>query len=188
MLHLSRCPTKLQVSTLIVTHKRALRRTVDQPLLLPRNTPENAVQTRKEEVSVQENPSSSAPSWPVKDWLKDPPILHVYWDLDNKRPQFAEEYPGLIDKLRSRLLSGGMLPMETNYKCIQAFANPNTCMEHDAELMNDLIMTVVEDDLRCTSCGRRCKSVADLSKHFKQLHEREHKKKLASGSQKRIRT
>jgi len=35
-----------------------------------------------------------------------------------------------------------------------------------------------DDDLRCKLCGRRCKSAKDLSKHFKQLHEREFNKKL----------
>ncbi|GAX78839.1 hypothetical protein CEUSTIGMA_g6277.t1 [Chlamydomonas eustigma] len=53
--------------------------------------------------------------------------------------------------------------------------------------LNELIMTEVEDDLNCTLCGRKFKSVADLSKHFKQLHEREHKKKMGSGSPKRLR-
>jgi len=35
------------------------------------------------------------------------------------------------------------------------------------------------DEYRCDYCGKRCKSAADLSKHFKQLHEREFKKKLS---------
>lgn len=30
----------------------------------------------------------------------------------------------------------------------------------------------------CTPCYRRCKSFEDLQKHFRQLHEREHQKKM----------
>ncbi len=31
---------------------------------------------------------------------------------------------------------------------------------------------------RCEYCGRRCKSADALTKHFRQLHEREFKKKM----------
>eukprot|EP00879_Flechtneria_rotunda_P018022 GHRR01018888.1.p1 GENE.GHRR01018888.1~~GHRR01018888.1.p1 ORF type:complete len:198 (+),score=41.11 GHRR01018888.1:42-596(+) len=36
----------------------------------------------------------------------------------------------------------------------------------------------MEDGLRCPLCGRRCSSVEQLNKHFKQLHQREHQKRL----------
>ncbi|GAX73597.1 hypothetical protein CEUSTIGMA_g1048.t1 [Chlamydomonas eustigma] len=164
----------------------APHRELCRPLLFPRIQPENAVCLRNEEDFGHENVSTASP-WPISDWVKDPRILHVFWDLDNKLPCFAEEYPELIEKLKSKLLKGGMLPKEASYKHIQAFANPSTCAKYDEEEINELIMSEVEDDLRCTLCGRKCKSVADLSKHFKQLHEREHKKKMGSGSPKRTR-
>jgi uncharacterized C2H2 Zn-finger protein len=37
-----------------------------------------------------------------------------------------------------------------------------------------------QEEYRCGYCGRRCKSEADLAKHFKQLHEREYKKKMGN--------
>lgn len=37
------------------------------------------------------------------------------------------------------------------------------------------------DALRCALCGKRFNDAAALQKHFKQLHEREHKKRATRG-------
>ena len=65
-----------------------------------------------------------------------------------------------------------------------AFVAPCNCFFHFSMPYNHLYAGWVDMEgsqhpYRCEMCGRSCKSAEDLTKHFKQLHERELKKKLS---------
>jgi len=120
--------------------------------------------------------------------------VHVFWDLDNKHPDWAP--PGdVVGALRAALSPYGAIAS------LQAFGNPST-FSHipTSELARRREQRALEaaqaaavkgqkrgaalaaagDAHRCDVCGRRCASMAELKKHFDQLHGREHKKRLGA--------
>jgi len=121
--------------------------------------------------------------------------IHVYWDLDNLPPYDCPPEE-VVPSIREQLEPYGRV------KSISAFGNDDTFRYIPPSVLDikklgpeayslvrlenqRLAAGLPEEDIpqdnpfRCEMCGRKCKSAEDLSKHFKQLHEREFKKKLS---------
>ncbi|WIA37689.1 hypothetical protein OEZ86_014580 [Tetradesmus obliquus] len=98
--------------------------------------------------------------------------MHVFWDLDNLKPEHWGRSSDLVRSLRSALKPYGRLQQ------LQGYANSHTLVRQVEGW--GLQEELEEEDTRCPLCGRRCKSFDDLQKHFRQLHEREHQKKLGA--------
>lgn len=119
-------------------------------------------------------------SWPPPGWSTCHD-LHVMWDLDNKRPTDSADIAPLLTRLKKELRRGGTI------NSINAFANRATCTEFEPqELISVLEESAGADAHRCSFCGKRCKSSDELQKHFIQLHEREHNKRIGAKSGKGI--
>lgn len=114
--------------------------------------------------------------------------MHVAWDLDNKKPLDWSDIPEVVGKLRESLSLVGRVVS------ISAWGNRSTfdwvegdnalAREEEREQLEMLLGEeglLEQDPLRCTLCGRRCKSLDALQKHFKELHQREHRKRLGPG-------
>jgi hypothetical protein len=121
---------------------------------------------------------------PLPATVQGPFDIFVFWDLDNKRSDgvAAED---VARHLRGTLANYGAV------RSIAAVANPATLawrpegVVRGGQLMREIVATErrtktsLTGQQRCPMCGMTCKSIAHLQKHFRQLHEREHKKQLA---------
>ncbi|KAF6259956.1 hypothetical protein COO60DRAFT_1700597 [Scenedesmus sp. NREL 46B-D3] len=124
--------------------------------------------------------------------------LHVYWDLDNLHPTEWLELPALTQRLRECLPQYGSIAAMHAYACTRtltrqvpgsaAAALPavydggggSSSSSSSTQWQYDVVLDELQtsEALTCPMCGRQCKSLVDLNKHFVQLHQREHKKRL----------
>ncbi|KXZ48163.1 hypothetical protein GPECTOR_30g259 [Gonium pectorale] len=124
-------------------------------------------------------PGSPAPARPTGP-------VYVLWDLDNKYP-IVLDHTRVVENLRRVLGQFGAVAE------IRAFCNYQT-LNHVPQLWGVAMELGMEHPLdaeqpeehRCPLCGRRCKDAEQLAKHFKQLHEREHKKRMSSSAPKKV--
>lgn len=106
----------------------------------------------------------------------------VLWDLDNKPPRGPPYQAAMA--LKQVAQHFGEVVDVSAYANRHAFIHlPHWVVEQRRErkqldiLERKGILTPPEPYI-CGVCGRKCKSNLDLTKHFKQLHERERQKKL----------
>ncbi|XP_050366827.1 uncharacterized protein LOC126785244 [Argentina anserina] len=106
----------------------------------------------------------------------------ILWDLDNKPPR-GPPYEAAM-ALKQVAQHFGEVVDVSAYANRHAFIHlPNWVVEQRRErksldiLERKGIVTPPEPYI-CGVCGRKCKSNMDLTKHFRQLHERERQKKL----------
>lgn len=107
--------------------------------------------------------------------------VYVLWDLDNKYPVVLDHYR-VVDNLRGALKRFGKVVE------IQAFGNHHTfnyvpplweAAQGEEDFEHPLDADVDPDEpLRCPLCGAKQKSPEKLAKHFQQLHQREHNKRV----------
>ncbi|KAJ0030893.1 hypothetical protein Pint_13761 [Pistacia integerrima] len=107
----------------------------------------------------------------------------IFWDLDNKPPKAFPPFEAAV-KLKKALSSFGVVSYMVAYANSHAFSYvPEVVREQRKErkLLNQLekkdLIKPVEPYL-CRVCGRRFYANEKLVNHFKQIHEREHKKRL----------
>ncbi|XP_031278935.1 uncharacterized protein LOC116137387 [Pistacia vera] len=107
----------------------------------------------------------------------------IFWDLDNKPPKAFPPFEAAV-KLKKALSSFGVVSYMVAYANSHAFSYvPEVVRERRKErkLLNQLekkeLIKPVEPYL-CRVCGRRFYANEKLVNHFKQIHEREHKKRL----------
>ncbi|KAE9607968.1 hypothetical protein Lal_00003704 [Lupinus albus] len=115
--------------------------------------------------------------------LKLPPRVGLFWDLDNKPPNSIPPYE-VANKLRVAASSFGVV------RHMIAYANSHTCShvplpvrerKKERELLNQLENKGVikrNEPYLCRVCGRKFHTNDKLVNHFKQLHEREHAKRV----------
>ncbi|KAE8725721.1 transcription factor LHW-like [Hibiscus syriacus] len=106
----------------------------------------------------------------------------VLWDLENKPPRGPPYEAALAMKTVAQKF-GELVDMSA-YANRYAFIHlPQWVLQERSErrsldiLERKGIVTPAEPYI-CGVCGRKCKTNLDLKKHFKQLHERERRKKL----------
>ncbi|XP_044472095.1 uncharacterized protein LOC123200782 [Mangifera indica] len=107
----------------------------------------------------------------------------IFWDLDNKPPKAFAPFEAAI-KLKKTLSSFGVVGYMAAYANSHAFSYvPQVVREQRKErksldqLEKKNLIKPVEPYL-CHVCGRRFFANEKLVNHFKQIHEREHKKRL----------
>ncbi|XP_076908665.1 uncharacterized protein LOC143565645 [Bidens hawaiensis] len=120
-------------------------------------------------------------------------IVAVFWDLDNKPPRSVSPFDAAI-RLKKAAESFGPVRYKIAYANQHSFGYvPPVIREHrrDRRTLNQLenkgIVKPV-DPYICRVCGRKFYNNEKLINHFKQIHEREHQKRvsqieLAKGSQ-----
>ncbi|KAK9097360.1 hypothetical protein Sjap_022857 [Stephania japonica] len=104
----------------------------------------------------------------------------ILWDLDNKPPRGPPYEAAMSLKHLAHLL--GHLVDISAYANRHAFLHlPEWVLQerrHRRRLDSLERSSPPADPYLCAVCGRKCRTHADLKKHFKQLHERERQKKL----------
>ncbi|KAI4317411.1 hypothetical protein L6164_025280 [Bauhinia variegata] len=107
----------------------------------------------------------------------------IFWDLDNKPPKSFQPYDAAI-KLKTAVSSFGVIRHMIAYADRHTFSHvPQAAKEQRKErkLLNHLenkgVIKPVEPYL-CRVCGRKFYTNEKLVNHFKQIHEREHMKRL----------
>ncbi|KAJ8762993.1 hypothetical protein K2173_023198 [Erythroxylum novogranatense] len=119
---------------------------------------------------------SLAPKMPQND-------VAIFWDLDNSLPKSFPPYEAAV-RLKNSVSSFGAV------RYMVAYANRHTSRyvpkavreeRKERELLNQLekrgVIKPVEPYL-CRVCGRKFYNNEKLINHFKQIHEREHQKRL----------
>lgn len=108
----------------------------------------------------------------------------VLWDLDNKPPR-GPPYEAAVALRQLAGLFGRVLEVSA-YANRHAFHHlPQWVLEQRRErrLLEQMerkgLAPAPAEPYVCGVCGRKCRTHADLRKHFRQLHERERQKKLA---------
>lgn len=108
--------------------------------------------------------------------------VSVFWDLDNKPPKSSPYHAALY--LRKAASQFGSVIDMVAYANRHAFTHvPDWVREQrrDRKQLDVLERRGVvqpEQPYVCNLCGRKCKTNLLLKKHFKQLHEREHNKRM----------
>ncbi|EFJ52912.1 hypothetical protein VOLCADRAFT_102871 [Volvox carteri f. nagariensis] len=132
-------------------------------------------QTRNKQQQKQGLASAST----SKSLTAAPASVYVYWDLDNKYPETLD-HRGLVDRLRRMLKPFGKVA------AIWAYANyqtlnfvPDIWEEAMIEGMEHPLLESVPSEIRCPVCNGKFRDEEKLRNHFKQLHQREHNKRLA---------
>ncbi|KAI8464690.1 MAG: hypothetical protein J3K34DRAFT_491017 [Monoraphidium minutum] len=138
-------------------------------------------------------PAAPTHAWPpaALPWQPKTARVSVAWDLDNKQPLAWAQLPDLVGNLRRELTRVGRVAR------MQAWANPATydwvpgddraAREAERQTLESLLVETTRDtEIRCQMCGRRCKSLAALEKHFQQLHAREHTKRIRGAPQRAV--
>ncbi|GLC36828.1 hypothetical protein PLESTF_001306600 [Pleodorina starrii] len=105
--------------------------------------------------------------------------VYVFWDLDNKYPETLD-HAGMLGRLREMLRAYGKVVE------IRAYANYHT-LNYVPEIWEEAMTRGMEapgpdagqQGLRCPVCGAKLANEDKLRSHFRQLHQREHAKKLA---------
>ncbi|GBG89642.1 hypothetical protein CBR_g49431 [Chara braunii] len=112
------------------------------------------------------------------------PTVGIYWDLDNKPPQFIDPRVA-ASRLRECVAGLGDVVEYLAFANRHAFEYVPTWVREERKAMRELsraekmgAVPVAGEPYVCGMCGRKCRTHADLRKHFKQLHEREQKKRL----------
>ncbi|XP_022738089.1 uncharacterized protein LOC111290858 [Durio zibethinus] len=107
----------------------------------------------------------------------------IFWDLDNKPPNSFPPFEAAV-KLKTAASSFGVVRSMVAYANHHAFSYvPIVVREQRRErkLLNQLenkgVIKSVEPHF-CKVCGRRFYTNEKLVNHFKQIHEREHQKRL----------
>ncbi|XVE63412.1 hypothetical protein DITRI_Ditri07aG0018400 [Diplodiscus trichospermus] len=107
----------------------------------------------------------------------------IFWDLDNKPPNSFPPFEAAV-KLKTAASSFGFVKSMVAYANHHAFTYvPKVVRQQRRErkLLNQLeskgVIKSVEPCL-CKVCGRRFYTNEKLVNHFKQIHEREHQKRL----------
>ncbi|KAK6262970.1 hypothetical protein QUC31_008786 [Theobroma cacao] len=107
----------------------------------------------------------------------------IFWDLDNKPPNSFPPFEAAV-KLKTAASSFGVVRSMVAYANHHAFSYvPKVVREQRKErkLLNQLenkgVIKSVEPYF-CRVCGRRFYTNEKLINHFKQIHEREHQKRL----------
>ncbi|XP_021901732.1 uncharacterized protein LOC110817489 [Carica papaya] len=107
----------------------------------------------------------------------------IFWDLDNKPPSSFSPYDAAV-KLKRASSSFGVVRHMVAYANPQTFSYvPQVVREQrkDRRLLNQLenngVIKPVEPYL-CRICGRRFYTNEKFINHFKQIHEREHQKRM----------
>ncbi|KAM0070201.1 putative transcription factor C2H2 family [Helianthus debilis subsp. tardiflorus] len=120
-------------------------------------------------------------------------IVAVFWDLDNKPPRSVSPFDAAI-RLKKVAESFGVVRYKIAYVIQHSFDYvPPEIKEHrrDRRKLNQLenkgVVKLVEPYI-CRVCGRMFYTNEKLINHFKQIHEREHQKRVsqiesAKGSQ-----
>ncbi|KAK7306383.1 hypothetical protein VNO77_44320 [Canavalia gladiata] len=112
-----------------------------------------------------------------------PDRVGLFWDLDNKPPNSIPPYE-VANKLRIAASSFGVVRHMVAYANSHTFSNvPRDIRDKrkERQLLNRLENKGVikpNDPYRCGVCGRRFYTNEKLVNHFKQLHEREHVKRM----------
>ncbi|KAI5082560.1 hypothetical protein GOP47_0002303 [Adiantum capillus-veneris] len=108
--------------------------------------------------------------------------VSVFWDLDNKPPTSSPYHAGLY--LRHAASQFGSVVDMVAYANHHAFTHiPNWVREQrrcrkELDILEKKGLVQPEEPYVCNLCGRKCKNNILLKKHFKQLHEREHHKRM----------
>nr|XP_015641376.2 uncharacterized protein LOC4340243 [Oryza sativa Japonica Group] len=182
-LHLAANPTPLHASPLRrarLRHRLSLR--TDHPS-------RRAVASAS--ASAGENPST--PGGPIADvemvrgkdgvWTARPPTVVVLWDLDNKPPR-GPPFPAATALRDAASLLGRVVS-------VSAFANRHAFSHVPAWVADERRERRAMDRAEragaasppvpysCAVCGRRFPTRPDLTRHFRQLHQRERNKKLS---------
>eukprot|EP00250_Pteridium_aquilinum_P017915 c23836_g1_i1 orf=20-1840(-) len=109
--------------------------------------------------------------------------VSVFWDLDNKPPKSSPYHAALY--LRHAASQFGSVIEMVAYANRHAFTHvPEWVREErrDRKQLDRLEqrgLVQLEQPYVCSLCGRKCKTNILLKKHFKQLHEREHNKRMS---------
>ncbi|KAH7445361.1 hypothetical protein KP509_01G004500 [Ceratopteris richardii] len=108
--------------------------------------------------------------------------VSVFWDLDNKPPKSSPYHTALY--LRHAASQFGDVMEIVAYANYHAFTHvPEWVREQRRErkqlnMLEQRGLVQPEKPYVCSLCGRKCKTNLLLKKHFKQLHEREHNKRM----------
>ncbi|KAK8695010.1 hypothetical protein V6N13_072552 [Hibiscus sabdariffa] len=107
----------------------------------------------------------------------------MFWDLDNKPPNSFPPFQAAV-KLKAAASSFGVVRSMVAYANQHSFSHiPKVVREQRRErkLLNQLenkgVIKSIEPYI-CKVCGRRFYTNEKLVNHFKQIHEREHQKRL----------
>ncbi|XP_027336849.1 uncharacterized protein LOC113850486 [Abrus precatorius] len=126
-----------------------------------------------------------------EDWGKNPKLIPnekpnrvgLFWDLDNKPPNSIPPYE-VANKLRVAASSFGVVRYTVAYANSHTFSHvPQVVRERrkERQLLNRLENKGVikpNEPYLCRVCGRKFYTNEKLVNHFKQLHEREHVKRM----------
>lgn len=115
-------------------------------------------------------------------WIARSPTVVVLWDLDNKPPR-GPPFPAARSLIAAAALLGRVVS-------VSAFANRHafthlpawvTAERRERRALDRAERAGVvtpSEPYSCSVCGRRFPTRPDLTRHFRQLHERERNKKL----------
>ncbi|KAK7401031.1 hypothetical protein VNO78_12342 [Psophocarpus tetragonolobus] len=112
-----------------------------------------------------------------------PNRVGLFWDLDNKPPNSIPPYE-VANKLRIAASSFGVVRYMVAYANSHTFSHIPQCVRErrkERELLYRLEKKGVikpNQPYRCKVCGRKFYTNEKLVNHFKQLHEREHVKRM----------
>ncbi|CAJ1850333.1 unnamed protein product [Sphenostylis stenocarpa] len=112
-----------------------------------------------------------------------PNRVGLFWDLDNKPPNTIPPYE-VANKLRIAASSFGIVRYMVAYANSHTFSHVPQCIwekRKERELLYRLENKGVikpNEPYRCRVCGRKFYTNDKLVNHFKQLHEREHGKRM----------
>ncbi|CAI0476298.1 unnamed protein product [Linum tenue] len=111
------------------------------------------------------------------------PTVAIFWDLDNKPPNSIPPFEAAM-KLKRAASSFGVVQHTVAYANRYAFSYvPQAVREQrkDRKLLNQLenkgVIKPVEPYV-CKVCGRKFCNNEKMLNHFKQIHEREHQKRV----------
>ncbi|CAL1401315.1 unnamed protein product [Linum trigynum] len=111
------------------------------------------------------------------------PTVAIFWDLDNKPPNSIPPFEAAM-KLKRAASSFGLVQHTVAYANRHAFSYvPQAVREQrkDRKLLNQLenkgVIKPVEPYV-CKVCGRKFYNNEKMVNHFKQIHEREHQKRV----------
>lgn len=111
------------------------------------------------------------------------PSVGIFWDLDNKPPKSFPPFDAAT-KLKKAAGEFGVVRFTVAYANRHAFSYvPPLVTQQRKErkvlsLLENSGVVKVEEPYVCRVCGRRFYTNDKFVNHFKQIHEREHKKRL----------
>jgi hypothetical protein len=106
----------------------------------------------------------------------------IFWDLDNKTP---DQDPRVVaDRVRAvgqhfgQVVDFRAYANRHTFEHIPAYVREERAHRKQVRWEEQQGLRVPDEPYRCGVCGAKCKTVAKLESHFKQLHERERQKKV----------